>query len=138
MKEIICRKGRERFLKDKLVARIDRQLDLRRIIESQVTLMTLLRRQLTKKQKIMLDYQRDRLPNLNDLSASAASGDDIDTEVDAITKHSPKRVKRLLSSLQDFVPVTELDHKLLLGIIERGEPQHHITKLREASSLSIN
>ena len=86
----------------------------------------------------MLDYQRDRLPNLNDLSASSVSGDDTDIEVDARTKYSPERVKGLISSLQDFVPVTELDHKLLLGIIERDEPQQHSTKTKEASSLTIN
>ena len=55
---------------------------------------------------------------------------DYDIGVDEGAKHQPKRIKNLLKSLRDFEPKTELDRKLLLGIIERGEPhQKNKTKI---------
>ena len=83
--------------------------------------MTLLKRSLTKKQKLMLDYQRDRLPVFSDTSSSdGGRRDDEGIKVDASTKYKPVRTKVLLEGLRNFVPETELDRKLLLGIIERG------------------
>ena len=82
--------------------------------------MTLLKRSLTKKQKLMLDYQRDRLPVLSDASSyDGGRRDDKGIQVDASTKYKPVRTKVLLEGLRNFVPETELDRKLLLGIIER-------------------
>ena len=125
LKEYICRDKRHRIFKDKLLSNIDTHLDMRNIIESQVTLMTLLKRSLTKKQRLMLDYQRDRVPVLFDSSSSdggGGKGDDEGISALASSKYKPGRIKALLEGLRDFKPETELDRKLLLGIIEREEP----------------
>ena len=123
LKDHICRDQVHRILKNRLQARIDTHLDMRNIIENQVTLKMLLKRSLTKKQKLMLDYQRDRLPVLSDTSSSdGGRRDDNGIKVDVSTKYKPGPMKVLLEGLTNFAPETELDRKLLLGIIEREQP----------------
>ena len=116
IKEFLNRGNDSRKRKKRLVDRIEKHLDMRNIVESQVTLITLLKRALTKPQRHLLGYQRDRLMTLADSEHS----DDF-SEFDFEGKRKPRRVKMVLKGLKNFEPQTELDFKLLLGVLERDK-----------------
>lgn len=82
----------------------------------------LLRRTLTPKQCQMIDYQRDRHPAFASTSDGASSDDwskkgFLDSAIDKI---QPTRIKSFLEGLKDFRVETELDGKLLLGLLQRS------------------
>lgn len=121
--KFICngqRKKRKLFLKQKLMDRVDYHLDLRNIIESQITLMQFLNRSLTKHQRLMLEYQRSRLPDASKLNTSSSSVDS-NLDVDESEKRSGKRVRHFLEDMHGFTAETELDVRLLLGLLVRDE-----------------
>ena len=68
----LCANKKERKLKERLMNRIDKSLDIRNIIESQAILLTLLRRTMNKQQRKLFHYQRDRLLAPADSSNSSS------------------------------------------------------------------
>ena len=108
---------------------MERHLDLRNIIQSQTTLAILLKRTLTKNQRLLLAWQRDVVPNFaSDHDMSSSGGDDFVAQ----SKRDPGRVATFMKEMKKFNPETDLDRRLLLGVIMRDA--HDISgKMKQAS-----
>ena len=76
-----------------------------------------MRRLLTPKQRLMFKFQRARLQ----LAESESSGSDKSSE-DSLGEElrAPKKTRKLMDSLKDFEPESQLDRDLLLGLLLRN------------------
>ena len=80
-----------------LMERVDRSLDIRNIIESQVTLMTLLKRTMNQRQRKLFKYQRDMLPAL--AKKSSSDNDSRSSEFDVESKFDSKKMQKSIAVL---------------------------------------
>ena len=83
-----------------------------------MNLMTLLKRTLTKEQKKLFKYQRDNVPAVADTTTHSEGSDSWrGSDFDLDYKYDQNKVKRLLTNLSNFQPKSDLDRKLLIGIL---------------------
>ena len=114
------KKNKRKKFENRIMDRIDRQLDIRNLIESNVTLNMVIRRTMTKQQRQLLSFQRDTLPAGIDSpsSSDSSAGSDFETS----NKRDPEKVEKLLKNLHGFVIETDFDRRLLTGLVKRDYP----------------
>ena len=79
---------------------------------------------MTAEQRKLFAYQRDRLPMLEDEDSF-----DSDLDVDQDIRH-PKAIKEFISQIARYKIETDLDRKLLLGVLVRD---HHLKQDEDRS-----
>ena len=70
----------------------------------------------------MLEYQRDRIQLISYTSSSSSYSLSSDQSDSGSKKLKPERVKKFLEGMRGFAPESELDRRLMLGVIERDRP----------------
>ena len=75
---------------------------------------------MTKQQRQLLSFQRDTLPAGIDSpsSSDSSAGSDFETS----NKRDPEKVEKLLKNLHGFVIETDIDRRLLTGLVKRDYP----------------
>ena len=87
---------------------LEKQLDIHSLIKMHLNFRVFLRRSLTPQQRVLLRYQRERLPALDASSPSETDGLDLSEPYDSY------QVKRFTGkTLLGFAVKTELDRRLL-------------------------
>ena len=89
------------------------QLDIRSFLKMYLDVRLLTKRTMTKDQRKLFAYQRDRLPKLEDEDSF-----DSDLDVDQDIHHS-KAVKEFTGLITHYRIESGLDRKLLLGVLVR-------------------
>lgn len=99
--------------------RMTSHLDIRSFLKMYVDLRLLIKRLMTGPQRKLFAYQKDRLPMLED-------EDSFDSDLDVEEKvHQPESLQEFSSMLGKYEIKTELDRRLLLGVLERD---FHLSK----------
>lgn len=102
----------------KVLGHVDKQLDIKTIIKSQAILKLLVRRTLTTTQQKLLAHQRDKLPSLQ--SENSTQSDEFTHVGSACDSNEPPlSLQVFLEDLRGFKPKSDLDRKLLLGLLMR-------------------
>ena len=96
--------------------RMTKEMDLETMIRTNLDLRLLIRRLLTPEQQTLFKYQRDRL-------LSAKSSDSEESECDDLWEISEKESlkKQHMKKIRNFVPSSDLDRRLLVGLIRRDK-----------------
>ena len=118
LKNLFCcafQSQRQRRLKEVVETNLERQLDIRSFVKTRLDLRLLIKRTMSKKQRKLFAYQRDRLPHLNDSNEdSFDSSLDVDQDI-----HHPDTIMEFTKSLGKYRVESDLDRKLLLGVLVR-------------------
>ena len=93
--------------------KVEKQLDIRSFLKMYLDVRLLLKRVFTKDQRRIFAFQRDRLPLMHD-EDSFDSDLDVDHNI-----HSEKVVEEFTSLVGEYKIETDMDRKLLLGVLVR-------------------
>ena len=94
---------------------MEKQLDIRSFLKLYLDVHLIVKRTMTEPQRKLFAYQRDRLPLLED-HQDYSSHSDFDLEKDI---YKPKSVDELTTLISQYKIETDLDRKLLLGVLVR-------------------
>ena len=108
-----CQDKRQKILKSRVVDEMTNQLDLRSFMKMYLDVRLLVKRTLTEDQRKLFAYQRDRLLMIED-EDSFDSDLDLDKDI-----RDPQAVQKFVEFLGEYKIETDLDRKLLLGVLIR-------------------
>ena len=92
-------------------------LDIQTIIRHQVDMKLLLRRIFSPEQQMMFKLQKDRIPHTDTPNSYTEKVDDYEVR----SARDEKSLAQLHAMLKSFNFTTDLDKKLLIGVINRDE-----------------
>lgn len=101
------------MLKNRVMDEMTNTLDIRSFMKMYLDVRLLIKRTLTEDQRRLFAYQRDRLPMVEDEESF-----DSDLGVDNGIRE-PEAVKKFVTFLESYKIESELDRRLILGVLIR-------------------